>query len=63
MIVNKSSYVNYLLKHPDQGIPAVSMSIGAAFGDRQGSSGDLYEDACTAMEKIKENGGDGCAVY
>ncbi|MBR2760611.1 MAG: EAL domain-containing protein [Solobacterium sp.] len=63
MIINKSSYVNYLLKHPDRNVPPVSLSIGAAFGDKRGTSGSLYDKAVSAMERVSESGGDACAVY
>ena len=62
MVINKSAYVNYLLKHPDLGTPAFTLSIGAAFADSKNTSVNLYEDAFAAMMRVKENGGDGCAV-
>ena len=51
------------LQHPDDGLPAASLSVGAAFGDRKNPNADIYRDADTALYKVKNSGGADCAFY
>ena len=42
------------LRHPEDGFPPVTLSVGVAFSDRRNPSGDIYKDADTALYKVKE---------
>ena len=42
-------------------MPAVTLSVGVAFGDRINGTGDIYKDADTALYQVKNNGRNGIA--
>ena len=41
----------------------VSLSVGVAFSDRQRPEGDIFQDADTALRRMKQVRHCGCAVY
>lgn len=61
-IERKLKSINELLKYPDNGLPIVSLSVGAAFSD-SGYSEELYNRADTALYYVKEHGRRGYAFY
>ena len=63
LVLDKVSAVNRVLTKPDDGLPAVSLSAGIAFGDRRDPQDDLFENADAALLRLKESGKSGCAVY
>lgn len=63
LVRNKISRANNLLQHPKDGLPAVSLSVGVAFSDRNNPQGDIFKDADTALYAVKENGRNGCRIY
>ena len=63
LVREKVAMANSVLTRPEDEIPPVSLSVGAAFGDRKNPQGDLFEDADTALMRIKEAGVSGCAIY
>lgn len=62
-ISNKITAVNESLTHPDDGLPAVSLSVGVAFSDRDNPGDSIFKDADKALYKTKENGKCGCTFY
>lgn len=63
-IQDKINYVNEVLAHPEEeGIPAVSLSVGVAFSDRENPGEDIFKDADRALYHVKENGRNGCWFY
>lgn len=62
VIRNKVNAMNKILKHPDDGLPEVSLSVGVAFSP-QGFSNDLYNNADVALYDVKEHGRCGCSFY
>ena len=58
----KTAFINKYLSNPDDGLPPVTLSIGAAFSDH-GFSDDLYVLADKALYYVKENGRNGYALY
>lgn len=54
--------INNALRHPTDGLPEVSLSVGAAFSE-QGFTEDLYHKADTALYAVKENGRCGYQFY
>lgn len=63
LVAGKIDRANELLQHPADGLPKISLSVGAAFGDRENPSGDLFKDADTALYRVKENGRARCGFY
>lgn len=63
LVRDKTEAINEQLMHPDDGLPAVSMSVGAAFSDTEDSQGDIFRDADEALYKVKKNGRCGCAIF
>lgn len=74
VMVNASSALRELVEHkilalngkldrPEDGLPHLSLSVGVAFGDRDDPGDDLYKDADTALYRVKNKGGGGCAFY
>lgn len=51
------------LQESHDGLPAVRLNVGLAFGDRENPSGDIFQDADTALERAKAARQSGCAIY
>ena len=49
------------LSVPEGDLPAVTLSIGVAFGDRLNGTGNIYKDADAALYEVKNRGGNGIA--
>ena len=54
--------INMVLKNPDDGLPKISLSVGAAFSEN-GFSDELYKNADIALYEVKEKGRCGCRFY
>ncbi len=54
---------NVMLQKPTDDLPPTSLSVGAAFGDRENPEGDIFKDADTALYRMKEAGRCGCFIY
>ena len=63
LVINKIGRANDQLQHPRDGLPKVSLSVGAAFSDRENPQGDIFKDADTALYRMKQSGRCGCMVY
>lgn len=62
-IENKIAAVNEQLSVEEDGMPAVSLSVGVAFSDRKNPGDNIYKDADKALYHVKENGKHGCHFY
>ena len=62
-IEEKVDFVNSQLAEPEEGCPAVSLSVGVAFSDRENPSESIFKDADKALYEVKENGKSGCRIY
>jgi diguanylate cyclase (GGDEF)-like protein len=62
VIKRKAGEMNDALSHPEDGLPPISLSIGAAFSTH-GYSQELFEHTDQALYRVKEHGRCGCAVY
>lgn len=51
------------LKDSPEGIPAVTVSVGVAFSDRQNPAGTIFQDADKALYAVKESGKNGFRFY
>ncbi len=63
LVFTKMQKVNEILQHPDDGSEPVSLSVGVAFSDRESPRGDIFQDADTALNRMKQIGSSGCAIY
>ena len=59
----KIDQANLMLQKPAGDLPPTSLSVGAAFSDRQNPMGDIFKDADTALYRMKESGRCGCVIY
>lgn len=62
-IEEKIKAVNEELGTENENIPAVSLSVGVAFSDRENSGESIFKDADKALYYVKENGRNGCKFY
>ncbi len=62
MILEKIKSINEALLHPTDGLPEVSLSVGAAFSECTFTD-DLYKHADVALYDVKEHGRCGCRFY
>ena len=63
IILAKIEQANTMLQNPADDLPPVSISVGAAMGDRKNPQGDILKDADTALYRVKESGRCGCLIY
>lgn len=62
-IENKIAWINEELSEPKDGLPAVSLSVGVAFTDRENPGESIFKDADHALYQVKEHGKHGCGFY
>lgn len=62
-IEEKIDYINQVLKNPQDDLPAVSLSVGTAFADRENPGESIFKDADKALYYVKEHGKSGCSFY
>lgn len=62
-IEEKIAAVNEQLAVPESELPVVSLSVGAAFSDRENPGESLFKDADKALYYVKEHGRCGCRIY
>ena len=63
LVFDKIERVNEILHHPEDGAMPVSLSVGVAFSDREKPGGDIFQDADTALYRMKQVKHCGCAVF
>ena len=63
LVFDKVEQINNTLKDVPEGQDIVSLSVGVAFSDRENPQGDVFEDADTALRRMKQMRKTGCAVY
>ena len=59
----KINYINQILLNPEDDLPPVSLSAGAAFADRENPGESIFKDADKALYYVKEHGRNGCSFY
>lgn len=62
IILEKIRTINYELKHPEEDVPATSLSVGGVISTT-GFNDNMYKDADSALYKVKEAGRCGCQFY
>ena len=63
LISSKIDRINHELQKGAEGLAPVSLSVGVAFSDREKPGGSVFQDADTALERMKEIRTAGYAVY
>ena len=63
LIYDKVEQVNRILWEPDGELQPVSLSVGVAFSDREKPEGDIFQDADTALIRMKQMRRCGCALF
>ena len=64
LVFDKVEQVNETLQKPqEEGDIPISLSVGVAFADRENPKGTIFQDADTALYRMKEVRRCGCAVY
>ncbi len=63
LISDKIEQINSSLIKPRDGLPAVTLSAGVAFADREHPEGDIFQDADAALYHMKELKRCGVAFY
>ena len=62
-ILDKIERLNQKLAREEHGLPAVSLSVGVAFSDRENPGDTIFKDADKALYDVKEHGRCGCKIY
>ena len=62
-IENKIGEINNQLATHEENVPPVSLSVGAAFMDRENPKESMFKDADRALYYVKEHGRNGCRIY
>ena len=63
LVSSKIEQVNHALSEPEGELPAVALSVGVAFSDREKPGGDIFQDADTALRRLKEMKRTGYAIF
>ena len=63
LVFDKVEQVNKRLREENDGLPPLSLSVGIAFADRKNPQGDIFQDADTALYRMREVRRTGCAIY
>ncbi|MBQ9492231.1 MAG: GGDEF domain-containing protein [Oscillibacter sp.] len=63
LVKGKLLKVSEALQDTSDGLPAVTLSIGVAFNDREGGTEDIYKDADRALYVVKTHGRNGMEFY
>ena len=62
-VSDKIKLINDALSNPTDGLPAVSLSVGVAFTDRENPGESIFKDADQALYRVKQNGKHDCGFY
>ena len=63
MVFSKVDEINKSLRGEDNGIEPVTLITGIAFSDRSRPDGDVFQDADTALQRMKEMRKSGYSIY
>ena len=59
----KVNRMNHVLSVPEDGTPAITLSVGIAFCDRKNPTDDIFKDADAALYRVKNNGKGSFGIY
>ena len=63
LVKDKLLKISNALQDTSDGVPAVTLSVGVAFNDRDGGTEDIYKDADRALYVVKTHGRNGVEFY
>ena len=63
LIKDKIMRISAAMQDTSDGVPAVTLSVGVAFNDREGGTEDIYKDADRALYVVKTHGRNGVEFY
>ena len=63
LVFNKIEQLSRELRREVEGMEAITLSIGVAFSDREMPGGDVFQDADTALKRLKDMRKTGYAVF
>ena len=63
LIFDKVEQINAILNDPENRPVPLSLSVGVAFSDREKPEGNIFQDADTALYRMKQVRHCGCAVF
>ena len=63
VIIRKLEMIQQLLSDTSDGLPAITLSIGAAFSSRENPGDSLFKDTDKALYYVKEHGRNGYSFY
>ena len=63
MVFSKIDQLNSILREGEEGSQPISLSVGVAFSDREKPDGDVFQDADTALKRLKQMKHTGYAVF
>ena len=56
LLQNKYNFIKTRLANPEDGLPPVGISVGAAFGSEKYTMKELHKNADVALYQVKNNG-------
>lgn len=62
-VEDKITSINQELARSEENLPAISLSVGVAFSDRENPGESIFKDADKALYYVKEHGKSGCGFY
>jgi len=63
LVLAKIDRANHILQTEAENMPAFSLSVGVAFSDREEPEGDIFQDADTALKRLKDRKQTGYGVF
>jgi len=63
MVFSKIESVNHTLREETEDLGPITLSVGIAFSDREHPNGDVFQDADSALRRMREIRQTGYAVY
>ncbi|MBQ7681267.1 MAG: GGDEF domain-containing protein, partial [Oscillibacter sp.] len=63
LVREKIHRITQALQDTSDGVPAVTLSVGVAFNDRENGTEDIYKDADRALYVVKTHGRNGVEFY
>jgi GGDEF domain-containing protein len=63
LVSTKIDRINHALQENPDGLAPISLNVGVSFSDRNNEDGNVFHDADTALERMKEIRTAGYVLY
>jgi diguanylate cyclase (GGDEF)-like protein len=63
LVERKLISIAEMLRDEEDSVPGITLSVGVAFSDREDPQGNIFEDADTALYRVKDNGRNGFEFF